>query len=110
MKAHCSSAVAPGTRLVVAMAPALTMGFMVRSSLSSMAITELKARPVALTPSFSRAASWPMASHTRAKTKGLEMLCSENRCWASPTDRLAPRTPTIEMPKSDGSASASAGM
>jgi len=43
-----SSAVVPGTRLVVAMAPALTSGFIVRSALSSMAITELKGRPVLL--------------------------------------------------------------
>ena len=52
-----SSAVAPGTRLVVAIAPALTIGFIVRSSLSSMAMTELNGSPVLLTPSLRRASS-----------------------------------------------------
>jgi hypothetical protein len=50
MKRHFASAVAPGARLVVAMAPALTIGFIVRSALSSTAITELNGSPVALTP------------------------------------------------------------
>ena len=57
MNSHRSSLVAPGTRLVVAMAPALTIGFIVRSSFNSMAITELKASPVALTPSSRWASS-----------------------------------------------------
>ena len=59
MLSNFSSAVVPGTRLVVAMAPALTNGFIVRSALSSMAITELKGRPVLLTPSFRRAWTCP---------------------------------------------------
>ena len=57
MRPNFSSIVAPGTRLVVASAPALTMGFMVRSSLSSMPITESKGRPVLLTPSLRLASS-----------------------------------------------------
>ncbi len=52
MCSNFSSGEPPGTRLVVARAPALTIGFMVRSSLSSMPITESKGNPVLLTPSF----------------------------------------------------------
>ena len=51
MPSHFSSAVLPGTRLVVAIAPALTNGFIVRSSFSSTAIKELNGNPVLLTPS-----------------------------------------------------------
>ncbi len=40
--AHFSSAVRPGTRLVVAMAPAFTIGFMVRLSFSSTAIDRVE--------------------------------------------------------------------
>ena len=92
------------------MAPALTMGFMVRSSFNSMAITELKASPVALTPSWRWASSWPMASHTNAKTNAFEMLWREKRCVASPTEKVLPPTPTMLTAKSDGSTLASAGM
>ncbi|HWZ66794.1 MAG TPA: hypothetical protein VNW89_03090 [Stellaceae bacterium] len=45
----------------MAIAPAFTIGFIVRSLFSSMAITELKGSPVALTPSFLRASSSPAA-------------------------------------------------
>ena len=42
----------------MASAPALTIGFIVRSAFSSIAITELNGRPVLLfTPSFRRASS-----------------------------------------------------
>ena len=41
----------------MAIAPALTIGFIVRFAFSSIAITELKGRPVLFTPSFRRAAS-----------------------------------------------------
>ena len=54
---HFSSSVAPGARLVAAIAPAFTSGFIVRSSLSSTAIRELNGNPVLLTPSRSRASS-----------------------------------------------------
>ena len=47
----------PGARLVVAIAPALTIGFIVRSALSSTAITELNGKPVLFTPRRTRAAS-----------------------------------------------------
>ena len=92
------------------MAPALTIGFMVRSSLSSMAITELKARPVAFTPRRRRASSWPTASQTRAKTKALEMLWMENGTAASPTEVPKPLTPQMLTANWDGSALARAGM
>ena len=50
--AHFASAVSPGTRLVVAIAPALTIGLVRPSPLRSTAASELKGRPVALAPSF----------------------------------------------------------
>src|SRR5271166_531182 len=93
MLANFSSAVEPGTRLVVAMAPALTSGFIVRSALSSMAITELKGRPVLLTPSLRRASSWPRVWQTRAKTKSLETLSMANSWSASPTEKRRPLHP-----------------
>ena len=92
------------------MAPALTIGFIVRSSLSSTAMTELNGRPVPLTPSSSRARVAPISWSTRAKTNGLETLCSEKGCVASPTETTLPSTPTTEMPNSAGSTAASAGM
>jgi hypothetical protein len=78
MNCHLASALPPGARLVVAIAPALTMGFMVRSWLSSIAITELNGRPVLLTLILWRASPAPRAWQTRAKTKGFEMLWIEN--------------------------------
>ena len=39
----------------MAIAPALTIGFIVRAALSSIAITELNASPVLFTPSLWRA-------------------------------------------------------
>ncbi len=110
MAAHFWPAVAPGTRLVVAMAPALTIGFIVRSSLSSMAMTELNGIPVLLTPRRSRAASWPMAWHTRANTNGLDTLWMENSASASPTAWIPPPMPTMQAPNRSGDASARAGM
>ena len=85
-----SSALSPGTRLVVASAPAFTMGFMVRSALSSMAMTESKGSPVLLTPSLRRASSGPRVSQTRANTKSLEMLWMVNSCSASPMAKTPP--------------------
>ena len=62
------------------MAPAFTIGLMVRSSPSSMAITELNGRPVLFTPSFARASWYPRASQTSAKTNGFDTLWMENSC------------------------------
>ena len=72
-------------RLVVAIAPAFTIGFMVRSLFSSTAITELKGSPVLLTPILRRASSQPTAWDTRAKTKGFDTLWIEKGSSASPT-------------------------
>ncbi len=94
MRANFSSAESPGTRLVVASAPAFTIGFMVRSSLSSTPMTESNGSPVLLTPSWWRASSGPRRSQTAAKTKSLEMLWMVNSCWASPISKMRPRTPT----------------
>src|SRR5262245_14304519 len=66
MNFHFASCVVPGTRLVVAIAPALTMGLVRPSMLRSMAVTELKANPVALAPSFARASSAPINSQITA--------------------------------------------
>jgi hypothetical protein len=78
MKRHFSSEVLPGARLVVAIAPAFTIGFMVRVSFNSTAITELKGSPVLLTPIFLRASHPPSAWHTSANTNGFAILCIEN--------------------------------
>ena len=94
----------------MAIAPALTIGFIVRSAFSSMAMTELNASPVLFTPSFCRAASGPMASHTRANTKGLDTLWIENRWSASPARTVRPWAPTMQAPKRSGGTRASAGM
>ncbi len=75
---HFSSDVAPGTRLVVAIAPELTIGFVRRSAFNSIAMTELNGSPVAFTPSCSRACSAPMSWHTIAKTNGLDTLMIAN--------------------------------
>ena len=66
------AAVSPGARLVVASAPALTIGFIGLPPLSSIATTELNARPVLFTPTSSSSASGPSASQTRANTNALE--------------------------------------
>jgi hypothetical protein len=71
------------------MAPAFTIRFIVRSSLISMAITELNGWPVPFTPSFARASSAPPAS---------------------PTSNSCPSVLTMQAPKSSGDAAASAGM
>ena len=62
MNFHLASRFSPGTRLVVAMAPELTIGFDRPSGLRSMPASELKAIPVAFTPSFWRASSTPISS------------------------------------------------
>ena len=69
---------APGTRLVVAIAPEFTIGFVRPSAPRSMPSSELKASPVAFTPIFWRTSSTPTASQTRAKTNGLETLMIVN--------------------------------
>ncbi len=93
-ESHFSSAVSPDMRLVVAMAPALTSGFMVRAGLSSTAISESNGKPVPLTPSRCRAASYPSWSQASANTNGLETLWIEKWVSTSPTPNDRPRAPT----------------
>ena len=81
---HFAARVSPGTRLVVAIAPELTIGFVRPSGFRSMPSRELNANPVALTPMRRRLSSTPRASQTKAKTNGLETLMIENSCSASP--------------------------
>ena len=95
---------------MVAIAPALAIGLVTRRSFSSTAITELNGMPVLFTPSFSRATSAPSASHTRAKTNGLETLWMENGAVASPAVTSSPDVATMHAPNRFGSAAASAGM
>ena len=78
MNCHFSSRFAPGTRLVVAIAPEFTIGLVRPSSPRSMPSTELKARPVAFTPTLSRTTSVPSSSATRAKTNGFDTLMIVN--------------------------------
>jgi hypothetical protein len=59
MTCHFASCVAPGTRLVVAIAPALTIGLVAPVVLRSTAASESNGKPVLLTPSFRRASSAP---------------------------------------------------
>ena len=96
--AHFSSAVVPGTRLVAAIAPALTRALAVRSAFSSTAITELNGIPVPLTPRRSRASAWPRASTTSAKANTFETLWMENSRSASPTAATSPDTPATQAP------------
>ena len=86
MNFHLASTVAPGTRLVVAIAPALTIGFVRPLGLRSMPATELNAYPVAFAPSFSRACAAPITWQTSAKTNGFDTLMIENSCSAAPTE------------------------
>ena len=59
MNRHFASVVSPGVRLVVAIAPAFTMGFVRPSALRSTAAYELKGSPVAFTPSRLLASAAP---------------------------------------------------
>ena len=95
---------------MVAIAPALTNGFIVRSTFSSTAIRESKGKPVLLTPSRRRASSYPIASQTSANTKGFETLWMENLVSTSPISKDLPLAPTTEIPNHSGEAPARIGM
>ena len=110
MKAHFASTLSPGARLVAAIAPAFTIGLDSPSPLRSTARTELKGRPVLLTPSLSRASSSPMAWQIRANRNGLEMLWMLKATRASPASNSAPPQLETQRPKWSGSAAARAGM
>jgi hypothetical protein len=77
--------VAPGTRLVVVIAPELTIGLVRPWLPCSIAVSELNGKPVALTPILRLSSSGPSAAHTSAKTNGFATLMTVNSTSASPT-------------------------
>jgi hypothetical protein len=109
MNRHLSSTVLPGTRLVVAIAPAFTIGLVRPSGLRSIAAIELNGSPVALAPSCSRARLAPIAWQTSAKTNGFDTLITENATSVSPTSNTAPLVAVTQMPKRSSGTRASAG-
>ena len=94
---------------MVASAPELTIGFVRPSALRSTASTELKAFPVALTPTRRFSSSGPSRSHASANTNGLETLMIVNSWSASPAAYVRPLVPTTQMPKSSAGMRSSAG-
>ena len=74
-----------------------------------MAITELKGKPVLLTPSL-RGLVVAMASQTRAKMNTFEMLWIVKGTSASPMAKERPCTPAMQTPNASGLAFARAGM
>ncbi len=99
----------PGTRLVVAIAPGFTIGFVRPSSLRSIAETALNGRPVASTPTSAPASAMPIASQTSANTNGLATLMIANSTSASPAVNTLPPTPATQIPKRSLGTRASAG-
>lgn len=93
----------------MAIAPALTMGFVRPEGARSTAEAELNGSPVGLTPTRRRTASTPSASQTSANTNGLETLIKVNAASASPTACTAPSTVATASPNRAGSACASTG-
>ena len=98
------------TVLVVAIAPAFTIGFIVRSGFRSIAMTESNGSPVAFTPIFARASAAPIAWHTSANTNGFETLWMLNSWPASPAACHEPSMSATQMPNSPRGARPSAGM
>ena len=78
MKRHFAATLSPGARPVVAIAPALTIGFVRPSASRSIPVSELKAWPVAFTPIFFRISAAPIMLHNRANTKGFAALMMAN--------------------------------
>ena len=85
MKRHRSSLVAPGMRLVVAIAPEFTIGFVRPPSPCSMAVSELNGKPVAFSPILRLTSSGPSAAQMSAKTNGFATLMIVNSTSSSPT-------------------------
>ncbi len=79
-----SSASAPLTMPVVAIAPALTSGFISWPLYCSMAVMELKTWPVASTPMLSSTSSSPDSWNTSAMVKTFEIDWIENSGSISP--------------------------
>src|SRR5262249_47421815 len=95
---HLASRVAPGTRLVVAIAPAFTMGLVRPSDVRSMPATELNAKPVAFAPSFLRASSAPSSWQINANRNGFDTLMIENSWSVSPAAWMMPFVSTTQIP------------
>jgi hypothetical protein len=110
MNRHWAAASAPGTRLVVAIAPAFTSGLESPSSVRSTASAELNGSPVLFTPRASRASCSPIASHTRANRNGFDRLWMLKGTAQSPAWKVAPLVAATLMPKLAGEAAARAGM
>ena len=109
MNCHRASLVSPGTRLVVAIAPAFTIGLVRPSALRSTAASELNGSPVLFAPIFARAASQPIDWQTSANTKGLETLMIVNGWSVSPAAYTLPLVPITQMPNKSAGIRASAG-
>jgi hypothetical protein len=94
---------------VVAIAPAFTIGLVRPPSPRSTAASELKASPVAFTPTRRRTSSGPRAWQTRANTNGLATLMIANPYPASPAAWTLPLVPAAQIPNSPAGTAASAG-
>jgi hypothetical protein len=94
---------------VVAIAPAFTIGLVRPPSPRSTAASELKASPVAFTPTRRRTSSGPSAWQTRANTNGLATLMTANSYLASPAAWTLPLVPAAQIPNSPAGTAASAG-
>ena len=106
---HLASAVPPGSRLVAAIAPGFTMGFVTPSLPRSTAASELNGSPVAFAPIFLRACSGPSTAQASANTNGLATLMIGERAAASPAAYLVPVTSARQMPNRPGGTRDSAG-
>ena len=104
-----SSTLSPGSRLVVAIAPELTIGLVLPSSLRSTAASESNGNPVPFTPILCHTSSGPSRSHARANTNGLATLMIVKSTSQSPAAYMLPLMPMTQMPKSSGATCASAG-
>ena len=98
----------PGARLVVAIAPEFTIGFVIPAP-ASIAASELNGCPVASAPSSSTARSAPIRSQTRASTNGLETLMIVN-AWSARRPRTPAAVPTRLIPSRSGGIRASDGV
>ena len=95
---HFSVADSPGAKLAVAIAPGLTIGLVRPPVSTSSASSELKGRPVALTPTRRCISSGPRTSQTSAKVNGLATLMIVNGISASPTACTRPSTEATQTP------------
>src|SRR5262245_1078554 len=74
MNRHLSPMLFPGTRLVVAIAPGLTIGFVLPSRLHSMPATELNGKPVLLTPTWAQEAVGAQEKSQRRPAKSQVLM------------------------------------